>query len=103
MDDISVAGLTQTVAANVGLLVKAASKLGLQLNASKCEIIAYDYSVTRTMKIFDGFRKTLPYELRLLGAPILKGKAIDKSPIVAALERAFSILACYILTMRSVC
>ena len=37
------------------LLVDAASKFGLKLNASKCEILASDYRVTRTMKTFNGF------------------------------------------------
>ena len=51
---------TKTVASHVILLVETAYKLGLKLNISKCEIIADDYSVTRTMKIFDAFRKTPP-------------------------------------------
>ena len=95
LDDISVADLTQAVAANAVLLIEAASKLGLKLNASKCEIIANDYSVIKTMRIFDGFRETPPHELTLLGAPIIKGKAMDEAlkKKVEALERAISRLA----------
>ena len=66
MDDISMTGATQTVTADVILLVEAASKLGLKLNSSKCDIIVDGYSVTRTMKIFDGFRETSQLELTLL-------------------------------------
>ena len=72
------AGPTQTEATDMVLLVEAASKLGLKLNASKCEIIADDYSVTITMKIFDGFRETPPHELTLFGAPILKWNAVNE-------------------------
>ena len=72
-------GPTQAVAADVVLLVEALSKLGLELNASKCEIIADDCSVTMIMKIFDGFRETPPHELTLLRAPILKWKAVDEA------------------------
>ena len=76
----------------MGLLVEAASKLGLQLNASKCKIIADNYSVTRIMKIFHGFRETLPNKLTLLGTSILKGKVVDEelNKKAEALKRAIS-------------
>ena len=88
-DDILMPGPTQIMAADVVMLVEAAPKLGLQVNASKCEIVADFYSVTRIMKIFDGFRETPPHELVLLGAPIVKGKAVDEAlnKKVEALER----------------
>ena len=73
------AGPTQTAAADVNLLVEAASKLGLTLNVSKCELIADDYSITRAIKIFDGFRETQPHKFTLLGAPILKGKTVEET------------------------
>ena len=69
---------TPTVAADVVLLLEAASKLGMKLHISNCEIIADDDSVTRTMKIFDGFGETPQHEVTLLGAPILKGKPSRK-------------------------
>ena len=95
LDDISMAGSNKTVSAEAVLLVEATSKLGLKLNASKCELIVDDCSITRTMKIFDGFRETSPHELTLLGAPILKGKAVDEAlkKKVKELERAIFRLA----------
>ena len=68
-------GPSQTLEADGSLLVEAASKPGLQVNASKCEIIVDDYSVTTTMKIFVGFRETPPHELTL----ILKDKVVDEA------------------------
>ena len=68
-----------TVVADVVLLVEAAFQLGLKLKASKCQITADDNTVTRTTQIFHGFRETPPHEITLLGAPILKGKAIDEA------------------------
>ena len=92
LDDISMAGPTQTVAADMGLLVEAAFKLDLKLNDSKCKITADDYSVTRTMTTFNVFKETPSYELTLLRALILKGKAVDEAlkKKVKAFKRAIS-------------
>ena len=53
LNDISIAGHTQTVTADLILLMEAACKLERQLNTSKCYIFPDGYIVTRTMKIFE--------------------------------------------------
>ena len=60
--------------------------------------------ITRTMKIFDGFRQTQPYELTLLVTPIFQGKAFDEvlNKEVEALKRAISRLIAVTFSPRAV-
>ena len=91
--------------ADVVLLVEAASKPELKLNATKWEIIADDCSITRIMKIFDGFREIPPHELTLLRASNFKGKAVNEARRRQGKRSKESSpdWRCYILTSCSIC
>ena len=77
MDDVSLSGHISTVAADVETIIAAAGKTGLHLNRNKCEIIANDFNIVSSFKVFDQFRRVKREDLSLLGAPILKGSAVD--------------------------
>ena len=86
MDDVSLSGHISTVAADVETLTAAASaaaaageETGLHLNRNKCEIIANDFNIVSSFKVFDQFRQVQREDLSLRGASILKGLAIDTS------------------------
>ena len=52
---------------------------GLRLNASKCEIISEDFNLIESFEIFKDFARVTKEEITLLGAPILKGPALDRA------------------------
>ena len=73
------------------MITKSAKDIGLDLNPTKCESIFFeDKSVN--MVVFKDYIRVRPEDMTLLGAPILKGPAIDKalSIKVSDLTRAVS-------------
>ena len=52
---------------------------GLILNASKCEITAKNCKLIDKFPIFKDFKRVAAEDHTLLGAPILKGRAVDNA------------------------
>ena len=52
---------------------------GLRLNPSKCEIICSNFDILNEYPVFKEFKWVKKEDLTLLGAPIQKGKAVDKA------------------------
>ena len=55
MDDVILPGHISTVASDVEEIVAAMSEIGLKLNPSKCEIVAQDFKIILTYKVFAHF------------------------------------------------
>ena len=60
------------------MITKSVKDIGLVLNPTKCEIICFD-DKSVNMKAFKDHIRVRPEDRTLLGAPILKGPAIDKA------------------------
>ena len=78
LDDVSLGGPVETVAADVARIAKVGGDMGLHLNASKCELIAHQFSSVND----DLLRSFLRVDVRnasLLGAPLFHGAELDKS------------------------
>ena len=58
-------------------VIQAAEKTGLTLNESKCEIIASNFDIIENIDTFRDFRRVAAQHMTLLGAPVLKGPAVD--------------------------
>ena len=78
MDDFTLSGHVDIVAFDVEKIVSVASETGLLLNPTKCEVISFDDTITNKT-IFKEFIHTKPADMTLLGAPVLKGSAIDRA------------------------
>ena len=72
------------------MIVADAARTGLQLNPAKCEIVASQIKRSREVSYFQGFQTNSEGGPNYLGAPILKGAAIDKALAdkISELERA---------------
>ena len=76
MDDFTLSGSVNVVASDVENITCAASETCLLLNLTMCEIIPFDDILTeKNRNLFISSRQTL------LGAPVLKGPAIDHALI----------------------
>ena len=76
LDDVTLGGPVETVAADVAEIVNAGSKIGLSLNVAKCELIAHpDFVVKDTL--LQSFERVELNNTTLLGAPLLQGSALD--------------------------
>ena len=78
LDDFSVGGPAETVAADVARIVKEGGEMGLHLNASKCELIAHQGSSV-TDELLQSFLRVNVRDVSLLGAPLFHGAELDKS------------------------
>lgn len=76
MDDVTLGGPAETVAADIDHIRDIQEATGLRINASKCEIISHESIPMATQ--FEGFISLRPDEAELLGAPLLKGKKMDE-------------------------
>lgn len=107
LDDLTLGGTPEVVAADVDLIEKGCSKLGLTLNRNKCELIAVDPEAI-TENILSQFVHVSPSTAKLLGAPLSSeealtstldicttdlGVALDKLPYIAR-QDALLILRC---------
>ena len=99
MDDFSLSGEVRTVADDVE---RVAEKTGLTLNESKCEIIASNFDIIENIDTFRDFRRVALHRMTLLGAPVLKGPAVDCAlqHKVDDLQRAVGRFLYFIHTMR---
>jgi len=76
MDDLTLGGPAETVAADIDHIRDIQEATGLRINASKCEIISRE-SIPLTAQ-FDGFIFLRRDEAELLGAPLLRAKKMDE-------------------------
>jgi hypothetical protein len=75
LDDVTLGGESGTVAKDVESLRSEARRIGLHLNAKKCEVIYSGNSPTHVT--FKDFIHLAPEEATLLGAPLLTGPAMN--------------------------
>ena len=76
MDDLTLGGPAETVAADVDYLRRQEDSTGLIINTTKCEIISR--GPTPVEEPFEGFIPLKPEEAELLGAPLLNGPKMDE-------------------------
>ena len=60
-------------------IIEAYSETGLQLNPSKCEMVCSNIDILNEYPVFNEFKRVKKEDLTLLGAPVQKGKAVDKA------------------------
>ena len=76
-DDITLGGPLQTVASDVRKIAEQGARMGLVLNASKCELIAHSKLVVDD-SLLGSFTRVTVEESSLLGAPMFPGKTLDE-------------------------
>ena len=74
-------GYVSPLASDVEKVVEAAARIGLQLNPSKCEIVAQDFKIISTCKIFADFKQVQREGMTLRVAPIFKEPAVQWNKI----------------------
>ena len=77
MDDITLGGIRSVVASDVELFNAEGSKIGLDLNVSKCESISQSHD--QREQAFQGFLEISPEDACLLGASLSIGRALGKA------------------------
>ena len=77
-DDITLGCAVQTVTQDVHRIAEQGSRMGLVLNASKCELIA-DSKVVVADPLLASFSRVEVEESSLLGAPMFPGKTLDEA------------------------
>ena len=78
MDDVTLSGHVSTVVSDVEKVVVSAADTRLQHNPSKCEIVAQDFKITSTNKVFAQFKQVKREDMTFLGVPIFMGPAVEK-------------------------
>src|ERR1043165_5036687 len=79
MDDLTLAGPIDQVEHDIRLIEEQVPTYGLQLNRAKCEASARSYDEANKIQTFIEFENVAVEDLTLLGAPLLPGRAVDKS------------------------
>jgi hypothetical protein len=77
LDDLTLGGKAETVAADVDFIERTCSTMGLTLNRSKCEVIARNNNNTGYDSLRD-FKFIDVEQAQLLGAPLSSGKALQQ-------------------------
>jgi len=78
MDDVSLAGPVDTVAADIAQVAVEGANMGLQLNTGKCELVAHQgFSVSD--QLLKSFGRVEIRDASLLGAPLFEGPVLDKA------------------------
>jgi len=95
LDDLTLGGHVDTVAADIAKLAEECRRLGLELNPTKCEIVGLSQSDANNVNEFNSFRIVKLEDLTLLGSPVQSGRAVDAALAVkcADLTRAVSRLS----------
>ena len=92
LDDVSLGGPVDTVAADVARIAKVGDDMSLLLNTSKCELIAHQ-SCSITDDLLRSFARVNVCNASLLDAPLFRGPELDKtwsdhcSDLARAVER----------------
>ena len=76
LDDFTLGGNAATVAQDVSRIVELGSKMGLTLNAAKCELVAHSGLVVDD-PILQSFSRVEPGDATLLGAPLFSGRVLN--------------------------
>ena len=95
VDDINLEGELSSVARDVQAINDSNPTTVLVLNARKCQITANNFEMIDKFSIFKDFKRVAAEDLTILGAPVLKGRAVDnvvKDKIVT-LERSIKRLS----------
>ena len=79
MDAVKLEAQVQVVASDVHAIIDAYSETGLRLNPSKCEIVCSNVDILNEYPVFKEFNRVKRDDLTILGAPVQKGKAVDKA------------------------
>ena len=69
----------QIVVDDIKTIISKSEALGLELNTAKCEVTNGDSSTPHDDPISKTFQRTEIDDLKLLGAPILLGRTVDKA------------------------
>ena len=77
MDDITLGGIRSVVASDVELFKAEGSRIGLDLNVSKCESISRSHDYRE--QAIQGFLEMASEDACWLGAPLWTGRALDKA------------------------
>lgn len=78
MDDFTLGGPEDVVTRDVQMILDAGERIGLHLNANKCEVIHIP-EVTLSSPILKGFVHVHPIDVCLLGAPLFEGPALTSA------------------------
>ena len=78
LDDVSLGGPADVVAADVAQIAKVGGDMDLHPNALKCELIAHP-NFSTTGGLLQSFIQVDVYDASLLGAPMFHGSELDKS------------------------
>ena len=76
LDDFTLGGNVATVAQDVSRIVQLGSKMGLTLNAAKCELVAHSGLVVDD-PLLRSFSRVEPGDATLLGAPLFPGRVLN--------------------------
>jgi Reverse transcriptase (RNA-dependent DNA polymerase) len=76
MDDFTLGGPEKEVSADVELIIKKGTEIGLNLNLAKCELISAK-SFTCSSSVLSSFIRVPLEDSTLLGAPLVVGSALD--------------------------
>ena len=76
MNDFTLGGPIQSVAADVATIRSKGITIGLTLNPSKCEVISKTGAISHPQ--FESIHQTTPDSATLLGAPLTNGLVMDK-------------------------
>src|SRR5208282_5949090 len=77
LDDLTLGGHVDTVAADIAKLAEECRRLGLELNPTKCEIVGLSQSDADNVNEFNSFRIVQLEDLTLLGSSVQSGRAVD--------------------------
>ena len=77
LDDITLGGPVEMVAFDVAEIMRIGAEIGLSLNVSKCELIAYSDEVISDT-LLQSFNRVEIEDATLLGAPLFPGPALDR-------------------------
>ena len=77
VDDINLEGKLSCVARDVQAIIDSNPTTGHVSNARKCEITAKYFEMIDKFSIFKNFKRVAAEDQTILGAPILKGRAVN--------------------------
>ena len=78
LDDVTLGGSTDKVAADVQSIITEGEAMGLCLNNVKCEIVAHQQTVI-TDPALRSFSRVNIEDATLLGAPLFAGRVLDEA------------------------
>ena len=77
LDDITLSGRKDIVIKDINTITDNSDKLGLHLNAAKCEVVYGDSQATHDDDTLKNFQRVRLENVELQGVPVLSGRAIN--------------------------